>query len=43
MSYAGDIDRHFGETFRPKPIGLAAILPGRKLHPFKDEDNEKSS
>ncbi len=43
MSYAEDIDKHFGEAFRPKPMSLAEILPGRKLHPFEDEDNEKPS
>jgi gluconate 2-dehydrogenase gamma chain len=43
MSYTEDIDKHFGEAFRPKPMSLAEILPGRKLHPFEDEDNEKSS
>jgi gluconate 2-dehydrogenase gamma chain len=46
MSYAEDIDRHFGEAFRPKPMGLSEILPGRKLHPLEEEDerhNEKSS
>ncbi len=43
MSYAEDIDKHFGEAFRPKPVSLAEILPGRKLHSFEGEDNEKSS
>jgi gluconate 2-dehydrogenase gamma chain len=43
MSYADDIDKHFGEAFRPAPMGLTEILPGRKLHPFEEEDHEKSS
>jgi len=43
MSYAEDIDKRFGEAFRPKPMSLAEIFPGRKLRPFEDEDNEKSS
>jgi len=43
MSYAEDIDKHFGEAFRPKPMSLSEVLPGRKLHPSEEEDNEKSS
>jgi len=43
MSFANDVDKHFGEAFRPKPMGLSEILPGRKLHPMEEEDNEKSS
>ncbi len=43
MSFANDIDKHFGEAFRPKPMSLSEILPGRKLHPSEEEDNEKPS
>ena len=43
MSYAEDVDKHFGEAFRPKPMSLSEILPGRKLHPCEEEKNEKSS
>jgi len=43
MSYAEDIDQHFGEAFRPKPMSLSKILPGHKLHPLEDEDDEKPS
>jgi gluconate 2-dehydrogenase gamma chain len=36
MSYAEDIDRHFGEAWRPKPASLEQIMkrPGR---PWEDE------
>jgi gluconate 2-dehydrogenase gamma chain len=38
MSWAGDVDKHFGEAFRPAPMSLIQVLPGRKLHPTEDED-----
>jgi gluconate 2-dehydrogenase gamma chain len=38
MSWAADVDKHFGEAFRPPPISLRQILPGRRFHPSEDED-----
>jgi len=38
MSWAADVDKHFGEAFRPAPMSLSQVLPGRKLHPSEDED-----
>jgi len=38
MSWAGDVDKHFGEAFRPAPISLSQVLTGRKLRPSEDED-----
>src|SRR5262245_22507274 len=36
MQYRGEIDKHFGEAWRPKPAGLAQIT-GRPPVPFEDE------
>ena len=36
MSWAQDIDRHYGEAFRPKPQSLAQVL-GHKVKPWEDE------
>jgi len=36
MQYRKEIDRHFGETWRPEPSGLAQIT-GRAPVPFEDE------
>ena len=38
MSWAGDVDKHFGEAFRPAPMSLSQVLPGRKLRPSEDEE-----
>jgi gluconate 2-dehydrogenase gamma chain len=38
MSWAGDVDKHFGEAFRPAPMSLSQVLPGRNLRPSEDED-----
>jgi gluconate 2-dehydrogenase gamma chain len=38
MSWSADVDKHFGEAFRPAPMSLSQVLPGRKLHPSEDED-----
>lgn len=38
MSNLKDVDRHFGEVFRPKPAGLQDIFgKDAKLHPSEDE------
>ena len=31
MSYVDDVDKHFGEAFRPKPVSLVGG------HPIEDE------
>jgi len=36
MQYRTQIDKHFGEAWRPKPAGLAQIT-GRPVVPFEDE------
>ena len=36
MSWAKDIDQHFGKAFRPQPKSLADVL-GRKTTPWEDE------
>ena len=36
MGYFDDIDRHYGEPFRPKPASLQQIL-GRRVRPSEDE------
>lgn len=36
MSYKDDVDKHFGEVFRPKPASLEQITH-RKPHPWEDE------
>ncbi len=35
MSWAGHIDRHYGEAFRPKPAGLAEVV-GHPVKPWED-------
>ena len=40
MSWAAEVDKHFGEEFRPKPMSLADVLPGHKFHPSEDEDRK---
>jgi gluconate 2-dehydrogenase gamma chain len=37
MSNYGDIDKHFGEAFRPRPITLEQAI-GRKVRPSEDEE-----
>ena len=37
MSNFAEIDKHFGEAFRPKPITLEQAI-GRKVRPSEDED-----
>ena len=37
MSNFADIDKHFGEAFRPKPITLEQAI-GRKVQPSEDDD-----
>ena len=36
MSWAGDIDQHYGKSFRPAPKSLGDML-GRKVKPWEDE------
>jgi gluconate 2-dehydrogenase gamma chain len=40
MSWAADVDKHFGEEFRPKPMSLTQVLPGHKFHPSEDGDRK---
>jgi hypothetical protein len=40
MSWAADVDKHFGEEFRPKPMSLTQVLPGHKFHPSEDDDRK---
>jgi hypothetical protein len=35
MSWANDIDKHFGEALRPKPQSLSQIL-NRKVTPWEE-------
>jgi gluconate 2-dehydrogenase gamma chain len=37
MSNANDMDAHYGEAFRPKPMSLEQVT-GRKVRPSEDED-----
>jgi gluconate 2-dehydrogenase gamma chain len=37
MSNYGDIDKHFGEAFHPKPITLEQAI-GRKVRPSEDDE-----
>jgi gluconate 2-dehydrogenase gamma chain len=39
MSNVGDVEKHFGEAFRPKPISLEQAI-GRKWRPSEDEDRK---
>jgi gluconate 2-dehydrogenase gamma chain len=36
MSNYDEVDKHFGEAFRPKPVSLEQVLR-RKVHPSEDE------
>lgn len=36
MSNYDEVDKHFGEAFRPKPVNLEQVLH-RKVHPSEDE------
>ena len=40
MSWQADIDKHFGEAFRPAPMSLSQIFPGRKLRGSEDEESK---
>jgi gluconate 2-dehydrogenase gamma chain len=37
MSWAADIDRHYGEAFRPKPVSLSEVV-GRKVVPWEESE-----
>jgi gluconate 2-dehydrogenase gamma chain len=39
MSNYADIDKHYGEAFRPKLVSLEQVL-GRKVRPSEDEDRK---
>ncbi|HEV2521217.1 MAG TPA: gluconate 2-dehydrogenase subunit 3 family protein [Candidatus Acidoferrales bacterium] len=39
MSNYADIDKHFGEAFRPRPITLEQAI-GRKVRPSEDEETK---
>ena len=39
MSNANDMDTHYGEAFRPKPMSLEQVT-GRKVRPSEDEDRK---
>ena len=41
MSWRDDIDKHFGKAFRPKPMSLTQVIPGRKIVPSEDELDDK--
>jgi gluconate 2-dehydrogenase gamma chain len=41
MDWSTDVDKHYGEAFRPKPMGLSQVLPGRKIRPSEDEPESK--
>lgn len=36
MNNFEDVDKHFGEAFRPKPAGLSQVT-GANVHPSEDE------
>jgi len=40
MSWRTDIDKHFGEAFRPAPVSLSQMFPGRKLRCSEDEESK---
>jgi len=40
MSWRADIDKHFGEAFRPAPVSLSQMFPGRKLLCSEDEESK---
>jgi hypothetical protein len=37
MSYRDEIDKHFGQPWRPKPASLEQIV-GRRGKPWEDEE-----
>jgi len=37
MSNYADVDKHYGEAFRPKPVSLQQVV-GHKVRPSEDED-----
>jgi len=39
MTNRADVDKHYGEAFRPKPISLEQVT-GRKVRPSEDEDRK---
>ncbi|MGD0907058.1 MAG: gluconate 2-dehydrogenase subunit 3 family protein [Candidatus Acidiferrales bacterium] len=39
MNNANDMDTHYGEAFRPKPMSLEQVT-GRKVRPSEDEDRK---
>jgi len=41
MSYYADIDKHYGEAFRPKPVSLRQVT-GKKPHLMEDEKCDKA-
>ena len=41
MSWRDDIDKHPGKAFRPKPMSLTQVIPGRKILPSEDELDDK--
>ena len=38
MSNYADVDKHFGEAFRPKPVSLQETSEDNSLHPSEDEE-----
>lgn len=38
MSNYGDVEKHFGEAFRPKPISLREVTGGGSVRPSEDEE-----
>jgi gluconate 2-dehydrogenase gamma chain len=38
MSNYADVDQHFGEAFRPKPVSLRQTPAGKSFHPSEDEE-----
>lgn len=41
MSWRDDIDKHAGKAFRPKPMSLTQVVPGRKFQLSEDELDAK--
>jgi gluconate 2-dehydrogenase gamma chain len=37
MSWTAEVDKHYGEAFRPKPMSLREVLPGRKIKTSEDD------
>jgi gluconate 2-dehydrogenase gamma chain len=40
MSNYDDVDKHYGEAFRPKLVSLEQVLAGRKIPVSEDEDQK---